>query len=68
MWGGGHVKGFDSEAPSNLNVHACTLSTRFRKSSPEAVESYPQGCVVNTDLTSNQHPCRAPSLSCSLLT
>lgn len=43
MWGGGHVKGFDSEAPSNLDVHMCTLFTRFLKSSPEAVESYPPG-------------------------
>lgn len=39
--GGGHVKGFDSEAPSNLDVHAYTLFARFLKSSPEGSESYP---------------------------
>lgn len=45
MWGGGHVKEFDSEAPSNLDVPACTLFSRFLKSSPEAVESYPPRAV-----------------------
>lgn len=55
---GGHVKGFDSEAPSNLDVHtrAGTLFSQFLKPSPGAVESQSPGHVVNTASMSSQHP------------
>lgn len=52
MWGGGHVKGFNLEAASNLDVHICTHFTLFFKSLKH-LSHIPQGLVVNTALTLN---------------
>ncbi len=65
------MKGFDLEAPSNLDVHAHTRAhSPLASLNPvlERLSHIPQGHVVNTVLTSNHHPCRTPSLSCSPVT
>lgn len=56
MRGGGHVKGFDSEAPSNLDVHARTLFTRLNPVLKEVSHSPPNPPGLCSKYCFNVHP------------